>query len=80
MSGRQVIERVWQAPIGLVWELWTTAEGLASWWGPGGFTVEVPPPRNYAVLVGNGAEDTPHLTRAGCRAGQAGHRHAVGRP
>ncbi len=38
---REVIERVWPAPIGLIWELWTTAEGIASWFGPRGFTVEV---------------------------------------
>ena len=38
---REVIERVWQAPIDLIWELWTTAEGIASWFGPKGFTVEV---------------------------------------
>ena len=24
-----------------VWELWTTKEGLESWWGPDGFRVEV---------------------------------------
>ncbi len=41
MSERQVIERVWQAPIDLIWKLWTTAEGIASWFGPRGFTVEV---------------------------------------
>ena len=41
MSDQQVIERVWQAPIDLVWELWTTAEGIASWFGPKGFEVEV---------------------------------------
>jgi uncharacterized protein YndB with AHSA1/START domain len=41
MSERQVIERVWQAPIELVWQLWTTAEGIASWFGPKGFIVEV---------------------------------------
>ena len=41
MSEQQVIERVWQAPIDLIWELWTTAEGIASWFGPRGFTVEV---------------------------------------
>jgi len=41
MSGRQVVERIWRAPISLIWELWTTAEGLSSWWGPKGFAVEV---------------------------------------
>lgn len=24
-----------------VWELWTTAEGIESWWGPEGFSVKV---------------------------------------
>lgn len=41
MSEQQVIERVWQAPIELVWKLWTTADGIAAWFGPQGFTVEV---------------------------------------
>jgi uncharacterized protein YndB with AHSA1/START domain len=41
MSEQQVIERVWQAPIELIWELWTSAEGIASWFGPRGFAVEV---------------------------------------
>ena len=41
MSDRQAIERVWQAPIEQIWELWTTAEGIASWFGPKGFVVGV---------------------------------------
>jgi len=49
MSEQQVIERIWKAPMALVWELWTTPEGLASWWGPKGFTVEVD---EYDLRVG----------------------------
>jgi len=41
MSEQQVIERVWQAPLELVWKLWTTTDGIASWFGPQGFTGEV---------------------------------------
>ncbi|MCO4769051.1 MAG: SRPBCC domain-containing protein [Deltaproteobacteria bacterium] len=41
MGSAQVIERVWATDIQLVWELWTTAEGIASWFGPKGFEVEV---------------------------------------
>ena len=41
MSDRQVIERVFNAPIDAVWALWTSAEGIASWFGPRGFQVEV---------------------------------------
>lgn len=36
-----MIEREWEAPIELVWELWTTPEGRGSWFGPKGFQVEV---------------------------------------
>ncbi len=36
-----VLERVYRASIADVWELWTTAEGLESWWGPDGFSVKV---------------------------------------
>jgi uncharacterized protein YndB with AHSA1/START domain len=36
-----VIERTYSAPIEDVWELWTTKDGIESWWGPEGFRVEV---------------------------------------
>jgi uncharacterized protein YndB with AHSA1/START domain len=36
-----VIERVYTASIEDVWELWTTKEGIESWWGPDGFSVRV---------------------------------------
>jgi len=36
-----VLERTYQAPIGDVWALWTTKEGIESWWGPEGFEVKV---------------------------------------
>lgn len=35
------IERLYKAPIADVWDLWTTKEGIESWWGPGGFAVTV---------------------------------------
>ena len=35
------LERTFNAPIEDVWELWTTAEGIESWWGPDGFAVKV---------------------------------------
>jgi uncharacterized protein YndB with AHSA1/START domain len=35
------IERTFQAPIEEVWELWTTMDGIESWWGPDGFEVKV---------------------------------------
>jgi len=36
-----VIERTYEASIDDVWELWTTREGIESWWGPEGFAVKV---------------------------------------
>jgi uncharacterized protein YndB with AHSA1/START domain/uncharacterized protein YdhG (YjbR/CyaY superfamily) len=35
------IERTFRASLEDVWELWTTKEGLESWWGPEGFSTEV---------------------------------------
>jgi len=41
MKRRVTLERTFPAPIAMVWELWTTKEGIESWWGPHGFRVEV---------------------------------------
>jgi uncharacterized protein YndB with AHSA1/START domain len=38
---RITMERVYQADVRDVWDLWTTKEGIESWWGPGGFSVKV---------------------------------------
>jgi len=38
---RIMFERVYQADVQDVWDLWTTKEGIESWWGPGGFVVTV---------------------------------------
>ena len=38
---RIAIERTFDASIEDVWELWTTKEGIESWWGPEGFMVKV---------------------------------------
>jgi uncharacterized protein YndB with AHSA1/START domain len=35
------IERSYNAAIEDVWDLWTTKEGIESWWGPDGFAVKV---------------------------------------
>jgi uncharacterized protein YndB with AHSA1/START domain len=32
------ISRTLDAPVELVWEVWTKPEHIASWWGPNGFT------------------------------------------
>lgn len=33
------LERVYDAPLRLVWEAWTVPEEVAQWWGPRGFTL-----------------------------------------
>jgi len=38
---RITIERTCEASLKDVWELWTTREGIESWWGPDGFTTKV---------------------------------------
>ena len=39
---RQItIERTYEASSDDIWQLWTTAEGIESWWAPDGFTVAV---------------------------------------
>ena len=35
------LERTYGASPEEIWELWTTAEGIARWWAPDGFVVEV---------------------------------------
>src|SRR5436190_19477576 len=33
-----LLTRLLNAPIELVWEVWTNPEHIAQWWGPNGFT------------------------------------------
>lgn len=40
-KNRIVIQQSYEATLEDVWDLWTTKEGLESWWGPEGFRVEV---------------------------------------
>ncbi len=34
-----VIERVFEAPVEKVWQVWTDPDQIKKWWGPRGFTV-----------------------------------------
>ena len=38
---RITLERDYRADIQDVWDMWTTKDGIESWWGPGGFAVTV---------------------------------------
>lgn len=39
--GKTRIERTYHAQLADVWEMWTTKDGIESWWGPDGFKVLV---------------------------------------
>jgi uncharacterized protein YndB with AHSA1/START domain len=71
MRKRITLERTFDAPVEDVWELWTTKDGIESWWGPDGFRVEV---RRLDLRVGgemayamiaDGAEQIAFMKRAG---------------
>ena len=36
-----VIERIFEAPVELIWQMWTQPENFKKWYGPKGFTVPV---------------------------------------
>jgi uncharacterized protein YndB with AHSA1/START domain len=36
-----VIERTFDAPVDLIWQMWTNPEHFKNWYGPNGFTVPV---------------------------------------
>ena len=41
MKRQLTLERTYHAPLDLIWELWTTRDGIESWWGPEGFQTTV---------------------------------------
>ena len=40
-SDAVIIEHTFNAPVELIWQMWTDAKHFASWYGPEGFTVPV---------------------------------------
>jgi len=65
------LERTFQASIDDVWELWTTKEGIESWWGPEGFSVAVreldlrPGGKLAYAMTATGAEQAEFVKKAG---------------
>jgi uncharacterized protein YndB with AHSA1/START domain len=51
------ITRILNAPIDLVWEVWTTPDHIKNWWGPNGFTNTI---RTMDVRPGGEWEFTMH--------------------
>lgn len=67
-----VIERTYKARVEELWELWTTKEGFASWWGPQDFRADVHKlePRLGGALHYDMVADTPTMIAAMKEMGQ----------
>lgn len=67
-----VIERTYHASLDDIWELWTTKEGFASWWGPVGFRADVHEldAREGGKLRYDMVADTPEAIAAMTQAGR----------
>ena len=67
------IERTFNAAIEDVWELWTTKDGIESWWGPEGFAVKVrkldfrPGGELTYAMIATAAEEIEFMKKAGMR-------------
>jgi len=65
------LERTYQASAAEVWELWTTKEGIESWWGPEGFSVTVrdldlrPGGDLHYVMTATGPDQVDYMVKAG---------------
>jgi uncharacterized protein YndB with AHSA1/START domain len=59
---RVTIERTYDASIEDVWEMWTTKDGIESWWGPEGFATTV---RAIDLRVGGVLDYTMRATETG---------------
>jgi uncharacterized protein YndB with AHSA1/START domain len=65
------LERTLEASIDEVWELWTTRDGIESWWGPEGFSVAVrdldlrPGGVLLYAMSATGADQIDYMKKAG---------------
>lgn len=79
MSERVVLTRTYDAAIEDVWEMWTTREGIESWWGPGGFRVEVetlelrPGGKLAYAMIASAPDTIAFMKRAGMPTAQPCH-------
>lgn len=65
------LERTYNASAEDVWEMWTTRDGIESWWGPDGFSVSVealdvrPGGQCVYAMSADGPEEMEFMTQAG---------------
>lgn len=68
---RITLERTYRATLEEVWEMWTTREGIESWWGPDGFEVKVrklelrPGGELLYDMIATGPDQIAFMKRAG---------------
>ncbi len=65
------LERTFKATLEDIWDLWTTPEGIESWWGPEGFEVKVhaldltPDGQMLYAMTATGPDQVGFMKRAG---------------
>lgn len=68
-SDREIfLSRKINAPVELVWEVWTKPEHIANWWGPNGFTntidvMEVVPGGEWNLVM-HGPDGTDYINKS----------------
>ena len=73
MQEQHRIERDYPTTAEDIWELWTTREGIESWWAPDGFTLEVeklelePGGELVYTMTATGPEQIEFMRNAGMR-------------
>jgi len=63
-----IISRTLNAPVELVWEVWTNPEHIAKWWGPNGFTntikkMEIKPGGEWDLIM-HGPDGTDYKNKS----------------
>lgn len=63
-----IITRTLNAPVELVWEVWTKPEHIANWWGPNGFTntistMDVAPGGQWNLVM-HGPDGTDYVNKS----------------
>ena len=62
------LSRTLNAPVELVWEMWTKPEHIANWWGPNGFTTTISTmdmqPEGEWNLVMHGPDGTDYKNKS----------------
>lgn len=62
------LSRVLNAPVDLVWEVWTKPEHIKNWWGPNGFTntiskMDIQPGGEWDLVM-HGPEGTDYINKS----------------